>query len=268
MAVQYFSSLAPFDQRGYTSPFNNTGTTANSAKISLLNSELSKMNAPTGGYLANINLPELPRLQRVSYDPYRERAIQQQIAAPLLSQVDMDFSSALNRAGYEPSAVKANTIRQALAGRGQALSSIMSGAGSQARGQYNFERGQEINQNMADYNAALGRNQLLSDIAIKDALQKEQQRQSLLEMIRSYELTPPKGSIVTGSPSRAQASLLNTMDKLYTQGMNWLKTPSYSSTAYNPTTPNSAASSQIQPDYAYIDADNAVLKLLGIKGGA
>lgn len=214
---------------GYYQPYQqpSLGAPQYANQISSLEEELRKLNVPPGGFLANIQLPEVLKMTPVTYEPSRERSITQSIAAPRLLGLDLDYQRALNRSAYEPSAIRAHTLREALAGRGAGISNIMAGAASEARGQYNAERATEQQTNLANFQAALDRNKLLAEIKIKEAMAKEQQRMNLESAILGYKTAAlkPMPDLGSTSLSQAQTSLQKQMETDRIAALNAMKPP-------------------------------------------
>lgn len=167
------------------------------------NKELSDM--PEGGYLGNISLPEMPRLNLSEYRPSRVRNIRQQVASPYLSKAGSAISRAIataNAMGNSPAAQQA--VREAIAGYGEGMGSIMAGAGREARGQYGEELGLENQGIMSQYNVDVNRNNLNAQLAIRNAEAKEAYRQKLMD--RLVQISLLKQQILTNRENQDIAS--------------------------------------------------------------
>lgn len=194
--VDYPFKFDTAESRGTTPMIDYSGSTRSGTfnsnnPISLLekqyNSEISGM--PEGGFLGNITLPEMPRLNLSEYRPSRVRNIRQQVASPYLSKAGSAVSRAIataNAMGNTPAAQ--NAVREAIAGYGEGIGGIMAGAGREARGQYGEELGLENQGIMAQYQTDVARKNLETSIAIRNAEAKEAYRQKLMDRLAQISL--------------------------------------------------------------------------------
>jgi len=168
-----------------------------------INKELTAM--PTGGYMQNITLPPAPQLNLAQYNQGRVRNIQQQIASPALSRNSRAVQRALAYArarGGSPAAMQA--VREALAGSGEAEGSIMSSAGSSARGQYGQELALENQGITNQWQADTNRSNLQAQIDMQNRQAQENYRLKLLDRLNAIGLL--RQNYLTGQETKKAAN--------------------------------------------------------------
>lgn len=124
--------------------------------------------APVMGEAPELNLPE--------YDERKVSALTQKRSASGVRRLRETTQRAMDQS-YDNPNVKKMTVRDALAGYGTGLESVMSGAGSSARAEYGQEYAAGVNAEMARYRGALNRRS-----------QEYQTGQTAWLMEREYEL--------------------------------------------------------------------------------
>ena len=96
--------------------------------------------------------PVVPGFEAPEWDEREIAKMTQRKAAPSLRRLRSQINEAMSRS-YDNPNVKRMTLREALAGYGLGVEGIMSGAGSQATGEYGAKYGREFQASQIDYQA-------------------------------------------------------------------------------------------------------------------
>ena len=203
---------------GYTQLPLNQGVSNNTGYESLLGEYTSKLNTmpstESGGYLSQVQVPQTTYPTMPAYSLGRERALQQQYGAPASAKLNQGLLTALTTARNRPFPAQSYLTRESLAGYGEGLTNIMSGALNPAQRaqmqELEYEKQGLLGKYSADYQSAM----LKYQQDYNTALMKEKERNSLISAINEFKIKQAltsyqKNRVIGAGPAQAQVSLLN-----------------------------------------------------------
>ena len=169
------------DQQAYTQTLSNklsgnsTGGRSTSSYSSTPVAPKIAAYTPTATYVApTYTAPEeyvAPDYTAPTYDESKVDTLTQKKSAAGLRAARQSLQS-VTGGYYENPNVKRMTLRDALAGYGSAVQTVMSGADTEARNQYNTEYGIEVDSSKTNYNADVEAGKLNYSSALNTANQK------------------------------------------------------------------------------------------------
>lgn len=171
---------------GVASP--NTAPISYDQILASLQSKYDTMPTQAGGYLRQVQIPNIAYPTMPQYSTGRERSLQQKYASPMLSSLRTKLRGVIQGNQGKPLPAASYANREALAGYGEGTARIMSGALSPAHSAQMTELNQESQNVLGNYQAQVANAQAKYNQEYAIALQKENERKSLEGMIREIQL--------------------------------------------------------------------------------